>query len=88
MVAVEGHRRPAGAVVDQRVDVEAGDDAVLQRLQEVLPHELAGGPGVHETVEAVQQHRTRHLRQVAVKLVQILRVKQLLPHLHVSCAQH
>jgi hypothetical protein len=74
VVLDEEHHRPAGAVVEQRVDVERRDDLARQRLQEVFAGEPARRSSVDEPGERLDQHRPAQLRQVAGELVEILRI--------------
>jgi hypothetical protein len=77
VVAGEDHRGPAGAVVEQLVDVE-GDDAPAAVLeQQVLAGEALGRAGVDEAVEGLDQHRARQVGQVGLDLEQLARVQLL-----------
>jgi hypothetical protein len=51
VVADEGHRGPAGAVVVQRVDVEGGHHLALRQVGQVPRGQLRGLAGVEETGE-------------------------------------
>jgi hypothetical protein len=59
VVLDEDHRRAAGAVVEQLVDVERGDQAVLEVLQQMVAQQAAGSAGVDEAGECVHEHRAR-----------------------------
>ena len=58
VVAHEGHRWTAGAVVVELVDVEGGHDAALGEVREVLRRACGRVAGVEEAVER-EHHRQR-----------------------------
>jgi hypothetical protein len=74
VVPGEGHRWPAGPVVDQPVHIEPGHLLVLERAQQVRGEQLAGRARVDEPVEVVQQGRPVEFRRVWGHLVKVSRL--------------
>ena len=64
VVRDEVHQRPAGAVVEELVDVEARRPrSTFERLEQVLAGQPAGGAGVDEAGERMDQHRPPKIGQ-------------------------
>nr|BFE69451.1 hypothetical protein GCM10020092_027520 [Actinoplanes digitatis] len=70
VVLDEDHRRSAGAVVEQLVDVEGREDPGVELVQQVFAGKLNRTPGVDEAGECLQKHRGVQLRQVVGQLVE------------------
>jgi hypothetical protein len=65
VVAVEGHPRPVGAVIDEAVGVEARDDLVREAGEQVGAGQHPGVGGVEVTGQVVDQHQGTALRRLA-----------------------
>jgi hypothetical protein len=74
VVLVEGHAGPAGAVVEQRVDVEDGHRLRAVHRQQLLAGQSLGAAGVDVAVQRLQQDGPVERGDVARQLVQVARV--------------
>jgi hypothetical protein len=79
VVLDERHRWPAGPVVVELVDLEAGDHAARRRLEQVGDGERGRAAGVEEPVESGQHHRA---------LGETLELGNLVDDVHETCLGH
>ena len=70
LIGVEDHRWSAAAVVVQLIMVEFGEHFVLEVVQQIRGEQPSGLPGVHESVQLVDQHRAMLLELGDHRLVQ------------------
>ena len=70
VVGVEDQPRTPRAVVEDGVDVERRDRAVVVRGQQVVDRDLARGSRVHESGERMDEHRRVGVDVVREDLVQ------------------
>jgi hypothetical protein len=70
VVLDEDHRRAAGPVVEQLVQVEPRDHPAVQRLQQVVPGQLDRAAGVDEAGQGLDEHRAVQGRQVVGQFVE------------------
>ena len=75
VVPVEGHRRAAGPVVDQAVNVERHHGLVIQAPQQMRGEQPPRRARVDEAVQVMQQDRTVQLRRARVSLVKVPRIR-------------
>ena len=71
VILVVGHRRAAGPVVDQPVDVERRDRLVIQAAQQMRGEQPPRRASVDESVQVVQQDSLVKLRRTRVDLVEV-----------------
>jgi hypothetical protein len=72
VIGLECHQRPAGPVVQQPVDVERGDDLVVEVLQQVLGEQSSRRSRVDEAVKVDEERGAVHIAKGWFQLVEVL----------------
>src|SRR5215203_7337446 len=70
LIGVEDHRRSAAAIVVQLIMIEFGEHFMLEVLQQVCGEQPASLPGVHESVQLMDQHGAMVLELGYDRLIQ------------------